>query len=65
MENKNIDLAIDALKSNIIDTINDAQMPPSIIYYVVKDIYEKLASSYRLYLQQEKEKAVAVKKEQT
>lgn len=54
MENKNIDLAIEDLKLEIIETINKAKMPPSIIYYIVKDIYEELSSSYQLFLKQER-----------
>ena len=61
--NENIDLAIMQLKENIINTINDAKMPPSIIYYVLKDIYEELAVSYQAYIKQEKQR-IAAQKEQ-
>jgi len=34
-------------------------MPPSIIYYVLKDIYEDLASSYHTYIKQERTRVAA------
>ena len=39
---KNINLIIEDIKSQIINTINSSGLPISIIYYLMSDIYKQL-----------------------
>ena len=61
---KNINLIIEDIKSQIINTINNSGLPISIIYYLMSDIYTKLDVEYKSYIEQAKleEKRQALKK---
>lgn len=60
---KNINLIIEDIKSQIINTINNSGLPISIIYYLMSDIYKKLEVEYKSYIEQAKleEKRQALK----
>lgn len=60
---KNINLIIEDIKSQIINTINNSGLPISIIYYLMSDIYTKLDVEYKSYIEQAKleEKRQALK----
>lgn len=60
---KNINLIIEDIKSQIINTINNSGLPISIIYYLMSDIYKKLDVEYKSYIEQAKleEKRQALK----
>ena len=60
---KNINLIIEDIKSQIINTINNSGLPISIIYYLMSDIYKKLELEYKSYIEQAKleEKRQALK----
>lgn len=51
---QNINLMIEDFKDNLINTINNAGFPPSIVYYILKDVYSNVESSYFNYLNQQK-----------
>lgn len=60
---KNINLIIEDIKSQIINTINSSGLPISVIYYLMSDIYKKLDIEYKSYIEQAKleEKRQALK----
>lgn len=60
---KNINLIIEDIKSQIINTINSSGLPISVIYYLMSDIYKKLEVEYKSYIEQAKleEKRQALK----
>lgn len=64
---KNINLIIEDIKSQIINTINSSGLPISIIYYLMSDIYKKLDVEYKSYIEQarleEKRQALKESKE--
>ena len=47
---------IEELHSNLINDINSSHLPVSIVYYVVKDVFNEVELSYRNVLTSEKEK---------
>ena len=60
---KNINLIIEDIKSQIIDTINSSGLPISVIYYLMSDVYKRLDVEYKSYIEQAKleEKRQALK----
>lgn len=60
---KNINLIIEDIKSQIINTINSSGLPISVIYYLMSDVYKKLDIEYKSYIEQAKleEKRQALK----
>lgn len=50
----NINLMIEDFKNHIIDTINNAGFPPSVVYYVLKDIFTDVEASYKNFIHQER-----------
>ena len=60
---KNINLIIEDMKSQIINTINSSGLPISVIYYLMSDVYKKLDVEYKSYIEQAKleEKRQALK----
>lgn len=60
---KNINLIIEDIKSQIINTINSSGLPISVIYYLMSDVYRKLDVEYKSYIEQAKleEKRQALK----
>ena len=60
---KNINLIIEDIKSQIINTINSSGLPISVIYYLMSDTYKKLDVEYKSYIEQAKleEKRQALK----
>ena len=60
---KNINLVIEDIKSQIINTINSSGLPISVIYYLMSDVYKKLDVEYKSYIEQAKleEKRQALK----
>ena len=51
---QNINLMIEDFKDNLVNTINNAGFPPSIVYYILKDVYSNVESSYFSYIRQQK-----------
>ena len=45
---------IEEFKYNLINIINNAGFPPSIVYYILKDVYSNVESSYFSYIRQQK-----------
>lgn len=64
---KNINLIIEDIKSQIINTINSSGLPISVIYYLMSDVYKKLEVEYKSYIEQarleEKRQALKESKE--
>lgn len=60
---KNINLIIEDIKSQIINTINSSGLPISVIYYLMSDVYKRLEVEYKSYIEQAKleEKRQALK----
>lgn len=51
---QNINLMIEDFKDNLMNVINNVGFPPSIVYYILKDVYSNVESSYFSYLHQQK-----------
>lgn len=51
---QNINLMIEDFKDNLVNTINNAGFPPSIVYYILKDVYSNVESSYFSYIRQQR-----------
>lgn len=49
---KDINLIIEQYKQNLLQIINTEQLPPSIKYYVLKDVFTLAESSYYNYINQ-------------
>lgn len=62
---QNINLMIEDFKDNLINTINNAGFPPSIVYYILKDVYSNVESSYFNYLNQQRRQLAQMQQEQT
>lgn len=60
---RNINLIIEDIKSQIINIINSSGLPISVIYYLMSDVYKKLDIEYKSYIEQAKleEKRQALK----
>ena len=59
---QDINLMIENFKQNLLYGINTAQLPPSIIYYVLKDVFEETQKAYFDYVNQAKQKLEAAQK---
>lgn len=59
---QDINLMIENFKQNLLYGINNAQLPPSIIYYVLKDVFEETQRAYFDYVNQAKQKLEAAQK---
>lgn len=59
---QDINLMIENFKQNLLYGINNAQLPPSIIYYVLKDVFEETQRAYFDYINQAKQKLEAAQK---
>ena len=46
-----ISLQSEQFKNKLLNQINQEQLPPVIIYYIIKDIYDIIENSYKNYLQ--------------
>lgn len=46
MNNQNINLLSEQFKQKILNTINQAQLPASLVYYILKDIFNSLEIGY-------------------
>ena len=62
---QNINLMIEDFKDNLVNTINNAGFPPSIVYYILKDVYSNVESSYFNYLNQQRMQLARAQQEQT
>ena len=62
---QNINLMIEDFKDNLVNTINNAGFPPSIVYYIPKDVYSNVESSYFNYLNQQRRQLAQMQQEQT
>lgn len=62
---QNINLMIEDFKDNLVNTINNAGFPPSIVYYILKDVYSNVESSYFNYLNQQRRQLAQMQQEQT
>lgn len=59
---QDINLMIENFKQNLLYGINNAQLPPSIIYYVLKDVFEETQRAYFNYVNQAKQNLEAAQK---
>lgn len=60
---ENINLIIEEFKDSIVNTINGSNLPPAIVYYIFKDIYKDVESSYTNYLNQAKQQLAIQRRE--
>ena len=60
---ENINLIIEEFKDSIVNTINGSNLPPAIVYYIFKDIYKDVESSYTNYLNQARQQLAIQKRE--
>jgi len=51
---KNVDIAIEDLKQNIISEFEKSGLPISVVYYVMKTIFQDLEADYSRYIEQER-----------
>lgn len=49
---KDINLVVEDVKAQIIDTINHSGLPISVVYYIMKDIMYDLDANYTNYIEQ-------------
>ena len=56
----NFNLLTEQFKDSIINKVNNSGLPPAIIYYVMKDIFKDIESSYINYIDQTKQQAAAM-----
>lgn len=49
---KDINLVIEQYRQNLLQVINTEQLPPSIKYYILKDVFALAESSYYNYINQ-------------
>lgn len=63
MEQRDFSLSVEEFKDNIAATINRSNMPPAILYYVMKDTFKDIERSYFQYLERasREEQAAAAK----
>ena len=60
---ENVNLIIEEFKDSIVNTINGSNLPPAIVYYIFKDIYKDVESSYTNYLNQAKQQLAIQRRE--
>lgn len=60
---ENINLIIEEFKDSIVNTINGSNLPPAIVYYIFKDIYKDVESSYTNYLNQARQQLAIQRRE--
>ena len=51
---KNVDIAIEDLKQNIVSEFEKSGLPISVVYYVMKTIFQDLEADYSRYIDQER-----------
>ena len=51
---KNIDIAIEDLKQNVISEFENSGLPISVVYYIMKTIFQDLESDYLRYIDKER-----------
>lgn len=51
---KNITLAIEDLKANLVKAVNDSGLPIAVSYYVMKDFYNDFTNEYRAFVAEER-----------
>ena len=63
---QNIDVLIQRLRTELLSLINNAgcTIPPSMIYYVVKDVYQEVDATYMAYLKDLQQKLAAAAEEE-
>lgn len=63
---QNIDVLIQRLRTELFSLINNAgrTIPPSMIYYVVKDVYQEVDATYMTYLKDLQQKLAAAAEEE-
>lgn len=49
---RDINLVIEDVKAQIIDTINHSGLPISVVYYIMKDVMYDLDANYTNYIEQ-------------
>lgn len=63
---QNFDVLIQRLRTELLSLINNAgrSIPPSMIYYVVKDVYQEVDTTYMAYLKDLQQKLAAAAEEE-
>lgn len=58
---QDVDILAQSFKDNLISMINNAgmTMPPSMVYYVVKDVFQNVETSYAAYTNELRQKMAA------
>ena len=55
----NINLVIEDFKQSVFDNLNNLRLPPSVSYYVMKDIFNEVEAGYIGYINQARREAAA------
>lgn len=50
--NKDINLIIEEFKQGLVNSVNQSNLPLSVCYYVMKDVFNELVSTYENYIKQ-------------
>ena len=61
---RGIDLKADNFKTQLINIINNSNLPPSLIMYILKDIYEEVVSLYNKSVSQQYEEMCEIAKKE-
>lgn len=52
MEERDVNLVIEEVKTQVINTINQSGLPISVVYYIMKDVMNGLDTTYNDYIKQ-------------
>ena len=64
MENRDVNLIIEDVKMNIVNELNNSNLPISVAYYILKDVMNELSNNYDNYIKQaRRQEQVAMTKE--
>lgn len=50
--NKDINLIIEEFKQGLVNSVNQSNLPLAVCYYVMKDVFNELVSTYENYIKQ-------------
>ena len=65
MEQRDFSLTCEKLKQQIINLLNNNDLPPVVKYYITKDVYTQVEKSYINYINIQLEQEKKQKKEET
>ena len=52
MEERDVNLIVEEVKAQVINTLNQSGLPVSVVYYIMKDVMNGLDATYNDYIKQ-------------